>query len=155
MSAPVALTGAAQHYVGHHRIVNDTRSHIHSATWGSGRLLSLVGHHLCGRIFPLRRLLRRCRLLVGRTVRGPRRIKVSCNKYSTSVALVTHGSGSTTACGAHKFDACRNSTVGVGSSPHTHSGRIMLPNRAFERTRVQRCALHGAAQRDRWAPMPP
>ena len=65
------------------------------------------------------------------------------------VAPAGIGSASVERGGTHKFEARRNSSAGVGEPRHTHSGRITLPNPAFERTRFSaRRALSCAAQRD-------
>ena len=57
-------------------------------------------------------------------------------------ASVEHG-------GTHKFEVRLSSCADVGAPRLTHSGKITLPNPAFERTRFSaRRALSCAAQRD-------
>ena len=53
--------------------------------------------------------------------------------------------------GTHEAQVCRSSRARVVKSRLTHSGKITMPNPAFERTRFSATALHGAAQRDCWA----
>jgi hypothetical protein len=61
---------------------------------------------------------------------------VHSGKIASPVASLCIANPSAALGGTHKIQVCRNSSASVGQPRHAHSGRITLPNPAFERTRV-------------------
>ena len=63
-------------------------------------------------------------------------------KHLDAVAPALNCCRSASACGTYRFNAFSRSSVCVGKPRHAHSGRIMLPNPAFERSaRQRRCRV--------------